>query len=83
MSLAVLLVMKPVTMILSLKVMALVGLVGLESQSHSCEPHPAVGRTVRPSRQAIVGWWVTVPVITAWRCCLVCAAWRGDGVCLV
>jgi hypothetical protein len=52
-SFAILLVVKPVTKILSLGVMALVGLVGLESQGHSCEPHPVVGGTIRPSRQAI------------------------------
>jgi hypothetical protein len=29
-----------------------VSLVGLESQSRSCEPHPAVGGTIHPSRRA-------------------------------
>jgi hypothetical protein len=40
-----------------------------------------VGGVVRPSRRAIFVWWFTVPVVTTWRCCLVCAAWRMDGVC--
>jgi hypothetical protein len=48
-----------------------VRLVGLESQSRSCEPHPTVGGTICPSRRAVIGWWVTVPVVTTWRCCLV------------
>jgi hypothetical protein len=63
--------------------MALVGLIDLKSQGHSREPHPVVGGTIRPSRQTIFGWWVIVPVVTAWRCYLVRAAWRRDGVCLV
>jgi hypothetical protein len=52
------LVVKLVTMISSLGAMALVGLIGLESQGHSREPHRIVGGTTRSSRQAVVGWWV-------------------------
>jgi hypothetical protein len=83
MLLVVLLVMKPVTTIPSLGIVALVGSVGFESQSRSHEPYPIVGETVRPSRWATVGRWVTISVITAWRCCLVYAAWCRDGVCQV
>ena len=52
---AVLPVVRLVTSIPSLGVMALVGLVGLKSQGCSCEPHPVVGEAVRPSHQAIFG----------------------------
>ena len=71
---AVLLVMKLVAAILSFGVVALVGLIGLESKGCSHEPHPVVGRTVLPSCRAVFGRWDTIPVVTAWRCYHVCAA---------
>lgn len=63
--------------------MALIGLIDLKSQGRSCEPHPVVGGTVRLSHRTIFGWWVTIPVITAWRCCLICAVCHSDDVYLV
>jgi hypothetical protein len=66
----------------SYEIEALVGLVSLKSQGHGCGPHPIVGEAVCLSRQAVSRRWVTVPVVTAWRCCLVHAAWHRDGVCL-
>ena len=80
MSSVVLLVVEPMASIPSLGVMALVDLISLESQGRTCETHLVVGVVVCPSHRAVFGQWVTVPVITAWRCCLVCAAWHGDGV---
>jgi hypothetical protein len=44
---------------LELRVEALVGLIGLESQGHSCEPHPIVGGAVHPSCGVVFGRWVT------------------------
>ena len=44
-------------MILGSRVMAYVGLGVLESEGHSCEPHPIVGGAVCSSHRAISGWW--------------------------
>jgi hypothetical protein len=79
-SLVTLLVMEPMASIPSYGVEALIGLVGLGSQGHGRAPHPIVGRAIHSPRWAIFGWWVIIPVITHWRCCLVHAVWRRDGV---
>jgi hypothetical protein len=50
------------------------------SQGHRRGSYPVVGGVVHMSRRNIFGWWVTVPAITAWWCCLVSAAWHRDGV---
>jgi hypothetical protein len=63
----VLLVMELVTLIPSLRVMALAGLIGLKRQGHSHEPHPIVSGVVRPSRQVVFGWCVTLPVMGSMR----------------
>jgi hypothetical protein len=46
-----------------LRVVVLVGLVGLESQDCSRESHPVVGE--------VFGWWFTVLVVITWRTYLV------------
>jgi hypothetical protein len=61
-------------------VVALTGLAGLKSQGCRRGPHPVVGGVVHLSRRFIFGWWATVPADTTRRCCLVCTAWRRDGV---
>ena len=76
----ILLVVEPVTLIPGLGVMAVVGLIGPESQGHSREPHPIVSGVVRSSRCAVFERWVTVLIVTIRWCCLVCAAWRSVGV---
>jgi hypothetical protein len=53
---------------------------GLLSQGHYRGSHPIVGGVIHVSRRAVFGRWVTVLAVTAWRCCLISAAWRGDGV---
>jgi hypothetical protein len=50
------------------------------SQGHYRGSHPIVGGVVYMSRRAVFGRWVTILVVTAWQCCLISAAWRGDGV---
>jgi hypothetical protein len=79
--LVALLVVEPVASIPSRGVEAIIGLVDLESQDRGRAPYPVVGGAVHPSGQGIFRWWVIVPVVTVWRCCLVCAEWRRDGVC--
>jgi hypothetical protein len=32
------------------------------------------------SHRAIFGWWVTVPAVTTWRCCLVFDVWLRVGI---
>jgi hypothetical protein len=61
-------------------VVVLDGLGGLLSQGHHHGSHPVVGGIVHMSRWALFGWWVSILAIITWRCCLVYAAWRRDGV---
>jgi len=62
------------------EVMAYVGLGGLESQGRSYELHPIVGETVRPSHQAISGWWS--PYLSSPPGGLVLSTvWCRDGAC--
>jgi hypothetical protein len=79
-SLVVLLLVVSAATVASSRVVAFAGLVGLKSQGRRHGPHPVVGGVVRLSCWAMFGWWATVLVITAWRCCLVHAAWHSDGV---
>jgi hypothetical protein len=74
--------MELVATIPSSGVVAFVGLAGLVSQGHSRVAHPMVDGAVHPSCWVVFGRWFTVPIVTAWWCCLVCATWRGDDVCL-
>jgi hypothetical protein len=73
----VLLVVEPLTMILSFGVVTFIGLASLGSQDRSREPHPMVGGAVRSSHRAVFGRWFTVPVVTARWCCLVYGVLQG------